>query len=90
MDISEKNLKEPIGPKEIYTLEHDDLEPLSQIIQELNEHFGTDFNEEDKLCIREIEQRLADNSALERVCASIHPKMRVSRLIMLSMTCFRT
>jgi type I restriction enzyme, R subunit len=65
MDISEKNLKEPIGPKEIYMLGHDDLEPLSQIIQELNEHFGTDFNEEDKLCIREIEQRLADNTALE-------------------------
>ncbi len=56
---------EPIGPKEIYALGHDELEPLSQILQELNEHFGTDFNEEDKLCIREIEQRLADNTALE-------------------------
>jgi type I restriction enzyme, R subunit len=56
---------EPIGPKEKYTLGHDELEPLSQIIQELNEHFGTDFTEDDKLCIREIEQRLADNTALE-------------------------
>jgi type I site-specific restriction-modification system R (restriction) subunit len=56
---------EPIGSKEIYTLGHDELEPLSQIIQELNEHFGTDFTEDDKLCIREIEQRLADNEALE-------------------------
>ena len=56
---------EPIGPKEIYTLGQAELEPLSQIIQELNEHFGTDFTEEDKLCIREIEQRLANNSALE-------------------------
>ncbi len=25
-------------------------------IQELNEHFGTDFGEDDKLCIRELEQ----------------------------------
>jgi len=56
---------EPIGPKEIYTLGQEELEPLSQIIQELNQHFGTDFTEDDKLCIREIEQRLADNTALE-------------------------
>ncbi len=62
---------EPIGPKEIYTLGQAELEPLSQIIQELNEHFGTDFTEEDKLCIREIEQRLANNSALEAsVCVN--------------------
>ncbi len=44
---------------------HEELEPLSQIIQELNEHFGTDFTEDDRLCIREIEMRLADNEALE-------------------------
>ena len=56
---------EPIGPKEIYTLGQEELEPLSQIIQMLNEHFGTDFTEDDKLCIREIEQRLAGNEALE-------------------------
>ncbi len=56
---------EPISEKEIYTLGHDELEPLSQIIRELNEHFGTDFTEDDKLCIREIEQRLAGNIALE-------------------------
>jgi len=56
---------EPIGPKEIFTLGQAELEPLSQIIQELNEHFGTDFTEEDKLCLREIEQRLATNTALE-------------------------
>src|SRR5712692_7312220 len=56
---------EPISAKEIYALGHDELEPLSQIIRELNEHFGTDFTEDDKLCIREIEQRLAVNVALE-------------------------
>ncbi len=55
----------PIGPKEIYNLPQDELEPLSQIIQELNEHFGTDFSEDDKLCIRELEQRLAGDPALE-------------------------
>ena len=56
---------EPLGPKEVFSLGQDELEPLSQIIQQLNEHFGTDFTEDDKLCIREIEQRLATNEALE-------------------------
>jgi len=56
---------EPIGPKEIYTLGHNELELLSQILRDLNEHFGTDFTEEDKLCLVEIEQRLAYNTALE-------------------------
>jgi len=56
---------EPIGAKEIYALGQDQLEPLSQIIQAMNEHFGTDFTEDDKLCIREIEQRLSGNAALE-------------------------
>jgi type I site-specific restriction-modification system R (restriction) subunit len=55
----------PIGPKEIYSLGQDEMEPLSQIIKELNEHFGTDFSEDDKVCIRELEQRLAINEALE-------------------------
>ncbi|HEY6287287.1 MAG TPA: type I restriction endonuclease [Ktedonobacteraceae bacterium] len=56
---------EPIGPKEIYTLGHDELEPLSQILRDLNEHFGTDFTEDDKLCLVELEQRLEYNTALE-------------------------
>lgn len=56
---------EPIGPKEVFSLGRDELEPLSQIIQQLNEHFGTEFTEDDKLCIREIEQRLSTNEALE-------------------------
>jgi len=56
---------EPIGAKEIYALGNDDFELLSQIIRVLNENYGTDFSEDDKLCIREIEQRLAGNAALE-------------------------
>ncbi len=55
----------PIGPKEIYSLPQDELEPLSQIISELNEHFGTDFSEDDKLCLRELEQRLAEEPSLK-------------------------
>lgn len=43
----------------------EDLEPLSQIIEALNERYGTDFAEEDKVFIRQLEERLADNAALE-------------------------
>lgn len=59
------NEVDPIGPKEIYSLGEAEMEPLSQIIRELNEHFGTEFNDDDKLCIRELEQRLVGNAALE-------------------------
>lgn len=59
------NELDPIGPKEIYSLGNDEMEPLSQIIRTLNEHFGTEFNEDDRLCIQELEHRLAGNSALE-------------------------
>lgn len=55
----------PMGPKEGYLLLPEELEALSRIIQHLNEHFGTDFSEEDKVCIRELEERLAGNPALE-------------------------
>jgi len=57
---------EPIGPQESYNLAVEELEALSQIIQELNQHFGTTFSEEDKVCIRELEARLASNTALEK------------------------
>jgi type I restriction enzyme, R subunit len=43
----------------------DDVEPLSRIIKELNERFGTDFTEEDKVFIRQLEQRIANDPALE-------------------------
>jgi type I restriction enzyme R subunit len=40
------------------------LEPLSQIIRELNEKFGTDFREKDKVVIRQLEERLSENESL--------------------------
>ncbi len=57
---------EPIRPQVSYNLATEELEALSQIIQELNQHFGTDFGEEDKLCIRELEERLVGNTSLEK------------------------
>ena len=75
---------EPIGAKEIYTLGQDRIEPLSQIIQVLNENYGTDFSEDDKLCIREIEQRLSGNPALEasvRVNPPEHARLTFNHIV---------
>ncbi len=55
---------EPIGPKD-GGITPEEMEPLSQIIKELNERFGTDFTEEDKVFIRQLEQRIAGDPALE-------------------------
>ena len=43
-----------------------ELEALSKIIQELNQRFGTDFSEEDRLVIRQLEDHLAAIPMLEQ------------------------
>ncbi len=43
----------------------EEIEPLSQILRELNERFGTDFTDEDKVFIEHLEAKLADDAALE-------------------------
>jgi len=44
--------------------EPEPVEPLSEIIRELNERFGTNFTEKDKVSLKGLEERLADNEAL--------------------------
>ena len=41
------------------------MELLSEIIDELNRRFGTDFTEEDKVCIRNLEERMDKSDALQ-------------------------
>lgn len=43
-----------------------DMEALSQIINELNQRFGTDFSSDDRLVIRQLEEHLAANPILEQ------------------------
>ncbi len=43
-----------------------DMQALSRIIQELNQRFGTDFNDDDRLVIRQIEDRLFQDERLEQ------------------------
>jgi type I restriction enzyme R subunit len=56
---------EPIGPSAPRGGEGEDLEPLSRIIKELNERFGTDFTDEDRYFIRELEEKLAGDPTLK-------------------------
>lgn len=55
--LDPQGAKNPIKPI-------DELEVLSRIIQELNDRFGTDFTEEDKVFIRQLEDHLAGDPAL--------------------------
>ena len=41
-----------------------EIEALSEIIKELNERFGTQFTDEDRLVIHQIEQKLAQDERL--------------------------
>lgn len=56
---------EPQGAKGAQAPAPEDLEPLSSILRELNQRFGTDFTDEDKVFIEQLEARLAEDAALE-------------------------
>ena len=56
---------EPMREKRIYIPVPGDTEALSQIIEELNQHFGANLTEQDKACIMELEDRLAENSSIK-------------------------
>ena len=56
---------EPRGAKDTFELVGETLEPLSQIIQELNDRFGVGFTEEDRLSIERLLERISDEPALE-------------------------
>lgn len=43
----------------------EDKEALSQIIEELNERFGTNFTEQDRVFVEELENRLIEHPGLE-------------------------
>jgi type I restriction enzyme R subunit len=58
----------PLTPMESHLTQptpSDVQEPLSQIIEELNERFGTDFTEDDKVFIRQLEEHLESHTGLE-------------------------
>lgn len=56
----------PPNPAGAYSPRVEEMEPLSKIIKELNDRFGTEFSEDDKVFIARLEERLAGNAALEK------------------------
>lgn len=56
---------EPIGSGGGGPQPPDHVEPLSQIIKELNERFGTNFSEDDKVFLEHLEGKLATDEALD-------------------------
>jgi type I restriction enzyme, R subunit len=55
---------DPQQPKDQHTAAADAIEPLSQIIHDLNERFGTDFSDEDRVVIAHLVQKLTGDPAL--------------------------
>jgi type I restriction enzyme R subunit len=55
---------DPQRPKDQHTPTADAIEPLSQIIHDLNERFGTDFSAEHRVVIAHLVQKLTGDLAL--------------------------
>jgi type I restriction enzyme R subunit len=55
----------PISPEGIHFVPKEELEPLSQIIKELNDKFGTNFSEKDKVFIAQLEEKLRQDEVLK-------------------------
>ena len=56
---------EPIGPKGPAQPSPEEIEPLSRIIQELNERFGINLGEDVQNSIRQLQTKLTDDPGLE-------------------------
>ena len=68
----------------------DEIELLSQIIQELNRRFGTEFSDDDKVFIQHLEEKLAGDPALEATVRVNPPENARLTLTMLRTTRFRS
>ena len=64
LDRGTKEL-EPITGGNIFQPPPEEIEVLSAILKALNDRFGTDFAENDKVFIQQLEEKLANDPALE-------------------------
>jgi type I restriction enzyme R subunit len=64
LDRGTKEL-EPITGGTIFNPPPEEMEVLSQILKTLNDRFGTDFADDDKVFIQQLEEKLAGDPALE-------------------------
>ena len=56
---------DPVKTAGTGNLRIEQIEPLSQIIQDLNSRFGTDFTEDERVFIQQLENKLDQNPALQ-------------------------
>ena len=56
---------EPLKEKQVFGPRPEQVEALSAILKDLNERFGTDFTEADKVIIEHLESRLNEDAALQ-------------------------
>ena len=56
---------DPMGLGDGGFMVQEEIDPLSKIIKEINERFGTAFNTEDKVILNTLSQRLIGNESLE-------------------------
>jgi type I restriction enzyme R subunit len=61
----EEGLIDPMGAGGSGFGVQEEIDPLSKIIKEINERFGTAFNSEDKLILNTLSKKLLNNQALE-------------------------
>ncbi len=62
---NEEGVIEPMGGGTTHELANDESDALSRIIAEINERFGTNFSNEDKIILNTLTQRLVENQGLE-------------------------
>jgi len=56
---------EPLKEKQVFGPQPEQIEALSAILKDLNERFGTDFTDADKVIIEHLESRLNEDAALQ-------------------------
>jgi type I restriction enzyme R subunit len=59
-----KGVLKPVQARTSFQPPEEQLEPLSEILKLLNERFGTDFKEEDKVFLQTLEKKLAEDPGL--------------------------
>ena len=73
------NELEPITGGNIFQPPPEEVEALSAILKSLNDRFGTDFADDDKVFIQQLEEKLAGDPALEAsVKASVPENARLT------------
>lgn len=62
---NEEGVIEPMGAGDGSSVVNEEIDPLSKIIKDINDRFGTAFNSEDKVILNTLSQKLFKNQILE-------------------------